>query len=91
MGGIRPTATRSINLNDRDNFPTLDLDVFMCERRSVNSALTILLEASSVYCKYKDKCGMCNGNGQSCCDSEQVIYLLFIYFKRYVLILKTVQ
>eukprot|EP01111_Echinosteliopsis_oligospora_P014243 TRINITY_DN5323_c0_g1_i1.p1 TRINITY_DN5323_c0_g1~~TRINITY_DN5323_c0_g1_i1.p1 ORF type:complete len:1163 (-),score=296.52 TRINITY_DN5323_c0_g1_i1:71-3559(-) len=74
LGGIHQQQSKSINL---DSIPGLSvgsnyrLDFFYCERHTVQSTMqmTTTLE---FYCAYYDWCGVCEGNGQSCCSSDVI-------------------
>lgn len=70
-GGTHPAVGKTIMLEDRGllegvNYP---LDFFMCERKSAGSSLNFSTNAN-IFCSRYDQCGICNGNGQSCCKNN---------------------
>lgn len=72
LGGVHPAQTASVAL---DTIPGLEqgknyrFDFFYCERHTVASNLKI--QTSLVFeCAYIDSCGVCNGNGMSCCSER---------------------
>ncbi|KAM9968088.1 hypothetical protein ACTFIW_002521 [Dictyostelium discoideum] len=73
LGGLHLTETGNIKLKDITNPPLqknriYDLDFFYCERRATQSSIQ-LSTTLEIFC-IDDYCGVCNGDGTSCCTSS---------------------
>ncbi|EFA82287.1 PA14 domain-containing protein [Heterostelium album PN500] len=69
LGGVHTPAagsvdTRTLGLTIGQNY---NFDLFFCERQRVGS--TIKIETNLLFvCPWKDFCGVCQGDGSSCCN-----------------------
>ncbi|KAM9968087.1 hypothetical protein ACTFIW_002520 [Dictyostelium discoideum] len=73
LGGLHIAETANIKLKDITNPPLqtnriYDLDFFYCERRATGSSIQ-LSTTLEIFC-VDDYCGVCNGDGTSCCTSS---------------------
>ncbi|KAN0028303.1 hypothetical protein ACTFIV_010144 [Dictyostelium citrinum] len=73
LGGLHTAETGNIKLSDIKNPPLqknkiYDLDFFYCERRASQSSIQ-LSTTLEIFC-VNDYCGVCNGDGTSCCTSS---------------------
>jgi len=71
LGSLHTKLEGSVKLDDLTFLKTGNnyrLDFFYCERHTTESNF-FLTTSLEVYCTYEDHCGICEGNGQSCCDT----------------------
>ncbi|EGC33811.1 hypothetical protein DICPUDRAFT_56276 [Dictyostelium purpureum] len=71
LGGLHLAESASVNLNSlgltKGN--VYPIDFFYCERHTTKS--TIRFDTNIlITCNYYDYCGICNGDGTSCCNAQ---------------------
>jgi len=75
LGSLHTVDYETISLNDMTSFLTVGnsypIAFFYCERHTVLSDMQITTSLN-VYCSYPDWCGVCQGNGQSCCTPAKL-------------------
>ncbi|GAM17416.1 hypothetical protein SAMD00019534_005910 [Acytostelium subglobosum LB1] len=68
LGGLHATAKGSLKLSSLNltKGNTYSFDLFHCERHTASSSMSIITNME-IRCFAKDYCGVCNGDGSSCC------------------------
>jgi len=72
LGGIHGAQSKSISLDSfsLSKMQNYKLDLFFCERHTTQSNLK-LQTTLKLFCDYSDRCGVCEGTGESCpCDCD---------------------
>eukprot|EP01132_Coremiostelium_polycephalum_P006198 gene6198-7720_t len=71
LGGIHEAANASVDLTTLGikKGDIVPFDFFYCERHTVSSEIQIETDIELV-CGYIDYCGVCEGNGKTCCDAN---------------------
>ncbi|KAM9995736.1 hypothetical protein ACTFIY_001929 [Dictyostelium cf. discoideum] len=71
LGGLHEAAGKNVDLTTLGLIKNKDytFDFFYCERHTTKS--TIRIETSiQAYCPFYDYCGVCYGDGSTCCDPK---------------------
>lgn len=70
LGSLHTALSQTVNLNDIAGLvrnTIYKFDFFYCERHTTESNMEITTSLGFI-CGFDDWCGMCEGNGQSCCS-----------------------
>ncbi|EGC38453.1 hypothetical protein DICPUDRAFT_96914 [Dictyostelium purpureum] len=71
LGGLHPAQAGTVNLKQIGLVvgQTYDFDFFYCERHTPYSDMKIQTDLEIV-CSYTDYCGVCQGDGSTCCNDD---------------------